>query len=111
MGAQQQTQPTATLGGSANLPSATQPTRVPEEILTNELVEEIKAECCSIGEPVEIPLTPVPAVPSSDAMSVDEADVPPSSDGPSESSPPPGPVHLDHQNTARNLTAGSRETY
>ena len=106
--------PLATLGGSANLPSATQLTRVPEEILTDELVEEIKTECCFIGEPIEIPLTPVPAapvVPSSDAMSVDETDIPPSSDAPSESSPPPSPVHFDHQNTASTLTAGSRQTY
>ena len=111
MGAQQRTQPTAMLSGSANVPSATQPTHVPDEILTNELVEGIKAECCFIGELVEILLTPVPAVPSSNAMSVDEADVPPSSDGPSEPSPPPSPVHLDHRNTARDLTAGSRQTY
>ena len=102
------------LGRSANLRSATQLTRVPEEILTDELVEEIKTEYCFIREPVEIALTPVPAapvVPSSDAMSVDEADVPPSSDAPSESSPPPSPVYLDHQNTASTLAAGLRQTY
>ena len=106
--------PLATLGGSANLPSATHLARVPEEILADELVEEIKTECCFIGEPVETPLTPVPAapvVPSSDAMSIDEADVPPSSDAPSESSLPPSPVHVDHPNTASTLTAGSRQTY
>ena len=97
--------PLATLGGSANLPSATQVTRVPEEILTDEPVEEIKTECCFIGEPVEIPLPAAPVVPSSDAISVDGADVPPSSDA------PPSPVHLDHQNTANALTAGSRQTY
>ena len=44
-------------------------------------------------------------------MSVDEADVPLSSDALSESSPPPSPVHLDHQKTASTLTAGSRQTY
>ena len=103
--------PLATLGGLANLPSAT---HVPEEILTDELVEETKTECCFIGEPVEIPLTPVPAapvVPSSDAMPVGEAGVPPSSDRPSESSPPPSPVHLDHQSTASTLITDSRQTY
>ena len=106
--------PLAMLGGSANLSSATQVTRVPEEILTDELVEEIKAGCCFIEELVDIPLTPVPAapvVPSSDAMSIDEADVPPSSDAPSESSPPPSLVHLGHQNTSSTLTAGSRQTF
>ncbi len=106
--------PLATLGGSANMTSATQLTRVPEEILTDELVEEIKTECCFIGEPVEIPLTPVPAapmVPSSDAMSVDEANVPPSSGAPSESSPPSSPVHPDHQRTTGTLSAGPRQTY
>ena len=60
--------PLATLGGLASLPSAT---HVPEKNLTDELVEEIKTECRFIGEPVEIPLTPVlaaPVAPSSDAM-------------------------------------------
>ena len=106
--------PLATLGGSANLPSATQLTRVPEDILTDELVEEIKTECCFIGEPVEIPLTPVPAVPvvpSSDAMSVDEVSVPPSSDAPSESSRPSSPVHPDHQRTTSTLGVGPKEAY
>jgi actin-related protein 10 len=106
--------PLATLGGSANLPSSTQLTRVPEEILTDELVEAIKTECCFIGEPVEIPLTPVPAapvVPSSDAMSVDEVSVPPSSDAPSESPRPSSPVHPDHQRTTSTLGAGSRQAY
>jgi len=106
--------PLATLGGSANLPSTTQLTRVPEEILTDELVEEIKTQCCFIREPVETPLTPIPpapAVPSSDAMSVDEASVPPSSDAPSEPSIPPSPVHPDHRKTTSTLSAGSRHTY
>ena len=40
--------PLATLGGSANMTSATQLTRVPAEILTDELVEKIKAECGSL---------------------------------------------------------------
>ena len=43
--------------------------------------------------------------PSSDSISVDGADVPPSSDA------PPSPVHIDHQNAADALTAGSRQTY
>ena len=106
--------PLATLGGSANLPSTTQLTRVPEEILTDELVEEIKTQCCFIREPVETPLTPIPpapAVPSSDAMSVDEASVPPSSDAPSEPSIPSSPVHPDHRKTTSTLSAGSRHTY
>ena len=106
--------PLATLGGSANLPSTTPLTRVPEEILTDELVEDIKTQCCFIGEPVEIPLTPVPAapvIPSSDAMSVDEASVPPNSDAPSESSRPSSPVHPDHRRLASTVSAGSTQTY
>jgi len=106
--------PLATLGGSANLPSTTQLTRVPEEILTDELVEEIKTECCFIGEPVEIPLTPAPAapvIPSSDAMSVDEASVPPSGDAPSGSSRPSSPVPPDHRRATSTLSAGSKQTY
>jgi actin-related protein 10 len=96
------------------LPTTTQLTRVPEEILTDELVEEIKTQCCFIGEPVEIPLTPVlaaPVIPPSDAMSVDEASVPPSSDAPSESSRPSSPAHPDHRKTTNTLSAGSRQTY
>lgn len=38
--------PSATLRGLANLPSATQLTRDPEEILTEDLVEEIKTARC-----------------------------------------------------------------
>ena len=104
--------PLATLGGSANLPSTTQLNRVPEEILTGELVEEIKTQCCFIGEPVEIALAPIPAapaVPSSDAMSVDEASVPPGSDAPSGPSRPSSPVHP--AQTTSTLSAGSRDTY
>ena len=104
--------PLATLGGSANLPSTTQLNRVPEEILTDELVEEIKTQCCFIGEPVEIEFAPIPAalaVPSSDAMSVDEASVPPSSDAPSGSSRPSSPVHPGR--TTSTMSAGSRDTY
>jgi actin-related protein 10 len=106
--------PLATLGGSANLPSATQLTRVPEEILTDELVEEIKTECCFIKEPVEIPPAPVPAAPvivSSDAMSVDETSVPPRSDAQSELSRPSSPVQSDHRRTTGTLSADSRQTY
>jgi actin-related protein 10 len=106
--------PLATLGGSANLPSTTQLTHVPEEILTDELVEEIKTQCCFIGEPVEIPLTSVPAapmVPPSDVMSVDEVSVPPRSNEPSESSRPSSPVHPDHRRVTSTLSAGSRQTY
>ena len=100
--------PLATLGGSANMLTTTQLTRVPEEILTDELVEEIKTQCCFIGEPVEIPLVPVPVVsvvPSSDAMSIDEASVPPSSDALSESSRPSSPIHPDHRKATSTLTS------
>lgn len=101
--------PLATLGGSANLPSTTQLNLVPEEILTDELIEEIKTQCCFIGEPVEVAFAPIPAapvVPSSDAMSVDETSVPPSSDAPSGPSRPSSPVHAGK--TTSTLT---RDTY
>lgn len=42
--------PPATLGGAANLPAASRSTRVPEQILTDAVIEEIKTRCCFVGE-------------------------------------------------------------
>ncbi|KAH7868394.1 fungal-specific actin related protein [Lentinula edodes] len=68
--------------GIANLPQASRSMRVPQEILTNEVLEEIKTRCCFVGEslapnasePVDNGPTPDDSVVSSDM------DVPPTSD-------------------------------
>lgn len=45
--------PPTTLSGSVNLPAATRSTRVPQEILTEALIEEIKTRCCLVGTPLD----------------------------------------------------------
>lgn len=76
--------PPTSLSGAANIPTATRSTRVPQEVLTDAVIEEIKTRCCFVGTvldpPSERSSTPL-AVPPDDSMSVD---VPPS-EPPSES--------------------------
>ncbi|KIK55142.1 hypothetical protein GYMLUDRAFT_176167 [Collybiopsis luxurians FD-317 M1] len=68
--------------GPANLPQSSRSMRVPPEILTNEVLEEIKTRCCFVGEslvsgfsePGDSGPTPDDSVASSDI------DMPPSSD-------------------------------
>lgn len=45
--------PPTTLSGAVNLPSATRSTRVPQEILTEAMVEDIKTRCCLAGTPLD----------------------------------------------------------
>ena len=45
--------PLNTLSGAANIPAASRSMRVPEEILTNAVMEDIKARCCFVGEMME----------------------------------------------------------
>ncbi|THH04523.1 hypothetical protein EW145_g5460 [Phellinidium pouzarii] len=42
--------PLTTLGGAANIPAASRSLRVPGEVLTDSVMEEIKARCCFVGE-------------------------------------------------------------
>ncbi|EJD06873.1 actin-like ATPase domain-containing protein [Fomitiporia mediterranea MF3/22] len=42
--------PLTTLGGAANIPVASRSLRVPEEVLTDAVMEDIKARCCFVGE-------------------------------------------------------------
>lgn len=42
--------PLTTLGGAANIPAASRSMRVPEEILTDAVMEDIKSRCCFVGE-------------------------------------------------------------
>lgn len=76
--------PPTSLSGAANIPTATRSSRVPQEVLTDAVIEEIKTRCCFVGAALDFPpeqsLTPL-AVPPDDSQSVD---VPPS-EPPSES--------------------------
>ncbi|KAI5122924.1 hypothetical protein M0805_007602 [Coniferiporia weirii] len=67
--------PLTTLGGAANIPAASRSMRVPGEILTDVVMEDIKARCCFVGEMLDSDF-------HSATMYVDdgmtETDVPPS---------------------------------
>ncbi|KAJ7707537.1 fungal-specific actin related protein [Mycena rosella] len=42
--------PPTSLSAAANIPAANRSTRVPQEVLTDAVVEEIKARCCFVGD-------------------------------------------------------------
>lgn len=46
--------PSATLSSAANIPAASRATRVPQEVLTDLLVEEIKTRCCFVGHAMDV---------------------------------------------------------
>jgi actin-related protein 10 len=72
--------PPATLSSAANIPAASRATRVPQEVLTDLLVEEIKTRCCFVGHALDVSdadfrdMTPL----------VESSSEPPSSSVPSE---------------------------
>jgi actin-related protein 10 len=86
--------PLATLGATTILPESERATRVPQEILTEELVEEIKTRCCFVSDVIsefheedlnEREATPEEEDPMLEYMD-SESEVPPSDDiTPSES--------------------------
>ncbi len=82
--------PFASLAGSVN--SAPRPSRVPPEILTDALIEDIKTSCCFVGQPID--LTALPESASSLAQREDRMDIdvetPPSHGQSLHASPPPG---------------------
>ncbi|KAJ7227373.1 fungal-specific actin related protein [Mycena pura] len=46
--------PPTSLSSAANIPAANRATRVPQEVLTDSVVEEIKARCCFVGDSLGI---------------------------------------------------------
>lgn len=78
--------PPSSLGGAANIPAATRSTRVPEEVLTDAVIEEIKTRCCFVGEALhassDIGRSGTPAVGADESS---ELDLPPSDNALSES--------------------------
>lgn len=85
--------PLTTLSGAASIPAASRSMRVPEDVLTNSVMEDIKARCCFVGEMLDSEFHPSPSyagdtptepeVPPSDSS---QADFDPAIDTPA--SPP-----------------------
>ncbi|KAF7312503.1 Fungal specific actin related protein [Mycena indigotica] len=71
--------PPTSLSAAVNVPAANRASRVPQEILTDALVEEIKARCCFVGDALGIsPAETREATPGDELGS--EMDIPPPSD-------------------------------
>ncbi|TFK40187.1 fungal-specific actin related protein [Crucibulum laeve] len=75
--------PPTTLGGAVNIPVANRSTRVPQEVLTDAVVEEIKTRCCFVGDSLGNIREARGETPALDYGS--EIDIPPSDSAPSES--------------------------
>ncbi|KAF5340901.1 hypothetical protein D9758_012166 [Tetrapyrgos nigripes] len=77
--------PPTSPGPSGSLPAASRSVRVPPEILTDAVIEEVKTRCCFVGEALSTILDARENTPGFDDQSTD-MDFPPSSDAtPSES--------------------------
>lgn len=80
--------PFASLAGSVN--SAPRPSRVPPEILTDALIEDIKSSCCFVGQPFELTVFPESALGQSDDRMDIDVETTPSRGQSLHASPPPG---------------------
>ncbi|KAF8623632.1 hypothetical protein AX17_007332 [Amanita inopinata Kibby_2008] len=67
--------PPTTLSSAANIPAANRATRVPQEVLTDQVVEEIKTRCCFVGTALNV-------------SNVDFREITPLADDASDSEPP-----------------------
>ncbi|KAH9928381.1 actin-domain-containing protein [Fomitopsis serialis] len=72
--------PLTSLSGAANIPAATRSMRVPEEVLTGAIIEEIKTRCCLVGESLDFSDGGAGRVMSPSGDDSFEHDLPPSSD-------------------------------
>ncbi|KDQ53185.1 hypothetical protein JAAARDRAFT_137512 [Jaapia argillacea MUCL 33604] len=70
--------PPTSLSAAANIPAATRSTRVPQEVLTDAVIEEIKTRCCFVGDILDSSPDMRAMSPSGDDPS--EFDIPPPSD-------------------------------
>ncbi|KAJ6513068.1 fungal-specific actin related protein [Mycena sanguinolenta] len=70
--------PPTSLSAAANIPAANRATRVPQEVLTDAVVEEIKARCCFVGD--ALGLSPSDTRDGTPGDEFSEADIPPPSD-------------------------------
>ncbi|CAL1717083.1 unnamed protein product [Somion occarium] len=74
--------PPTSLSAAANIPVATRSTRVPEEVLTEAVIEELKTRICFVGEALDMSDSNMQSPPADDSM---EMDAPPSDFAMSES--------------------------
>ncbi|KAI0733558.1 actin-domain-containing protein [Fomitopsis betulina] len=77
--------PLTSLSGAANIPAATRSMRVPQEVLTDDNIEEIKTRCCFVGEALDLADSGVTRATSPSGDDSFEHDLPPSSDPASQS--------------------------
>ncbi|KAK7682630.1 hypothetical protein QCA50_014430 [Cerrena zonata] len=67
--------PPTSLSAAANIPAATRSTRVPEEVLSESVIEELKTRICFVGDALDTSDANVQSPPGEDSM---EMDAPPS---------------------------------
>ncbi|KII85085.1 hypothetical protein PLICRDRAFT_116486 [Plicaturopsis crispa FD-325 SS-3] len=91
--------PPTSLSAAANIPAANRSTRVPEEILSDPVIEEIKTRCCFVGDVMESMHDTRAASPSDEST---EFDVPPSDSTVSES-------EFSHTSMSRDSTISSSQ--
>ncbi|GLB40286.1 putative actin family protein [Lyophyllum shimeji] len=75
--------PPTSLSAAVNIPAANRATRVPQEVLPDSVIEEIKTRCCFVGDVLGAPVDARETTPSVDDGS--EIEVPPSDTAHSES--------------------------
>ncbi|KAF8071805.1 fungal-specific actin related protein [Lyophyllum atratum] len=75
--------PPTSLSAAVNIPAANRATRVPQDVLPDSVVEEIKTRCCFVGDVLGVPVDARETIPGEDDGS--EIDVPPSDTTQSES--------------------------
>jgi len=75
--------PPTSLSAAANIPASNRSTRVPQEVLTDDVIEEIKTRCCFVGDALGSSIDMRGTTPSVDESS--ELDIPPSDSTQSES--------------------------
>lgn len=75
--------PPTSLSAAVNIPAANRSTRVPEEVLTDAVIEEIKTRCCFVSDALNFSSDMRASSPSADDDM--EMDVPPSDSATSES--------------------------
>ncbi|KAK0480081.1 actin family [Armillaria novae-zelandiae] len=68
--------PPTTLSAAGNIPASSRATRVPQEVLTDTVIEEIKTRCCFVGEALGMADEHRGATPIGDLQS--DIDIPPS---------------------------------
>ncbi|KAH9944842.1 actin family [Amylocystis lapponica] len=74
--------PPTSLSAAANIPAAARSTRVPEEVLSDAVIQEVKTRCCFVGDALDTSDTRVMSPSGDDSL---ELELPPSDPAMSES--------------------------